>query len=238
MISFIIPTRNEGKGLRDTLQSLCAYRGEYEIIVSDGASSDDTVAIARELCREVVLYDQPVRQTIGQGRNAGAAVARGEFLVFLDADVRIPDMNAFFKRALGRFAADPKLMGLTGYYRVWPAMATLADRVIFQLLGDYFALLNWLGIGASGGEFQMVRAEAFRRVGGYNEKLAAAEDMDLFGRLAKLGRTRLDRGLSIYHSGRRARQIGWPRLLWQWSSNCVSMWLFNKSLAHEWVEVR
>ncbi len=238
MISFIIPTKNEEKAIEKTLQCLKGYVTPHEIIVSDGYSTDETVAIARRYTDKVAVYRGTARQTIAAGRNAGAALATGDFLVFLDADVTIPDINNFFKKAISLFEADRKLVALTTYYRVSPEVATWADKIIFKLIGWEFWLFNLLGFGGSGGELQMVPAAAFRRINGYNESLVAGEDNELFWRLAKIGRTRLERSLFIYHPGRRAHQIGWPRLLWQWFKNGLYISLFKKSASQEWTEIR
>ena len=191
MISFVIPTLNECKTVEATLQCLTAYSGTHEIIISDGNSKDGTVDICRKYTDNVIVYDKPDRQTIAMARNMGAADAKGEYLVFLDADVVIPDIDRFFEDAEEAFRSDERLVALTVQYKVVPEQRTLADRIFFKMLGLQFLLSNnVLRIGAAGGEFQMIAADAFRTVGGFNEKLAAAEDMDLFQRLSNIGRTR------------------------------------------------
>lgn len=237
MISFIIPTLNEEKTIENTLKCLASYGGEKEIIVSDGKSSDKTVEIARKYADKVLVYSDEKRQTIAAGRNAGALEARGDFLVFLDADVTIPEINSFFEKCRKLFS-DPGLTAMTVFYKVVPEAATLADKVIFKALGLYFYILNKIGIGASGGEFQMIRVEAFKKAGGFNEELAASEDMEMFWKLAKIGRTHLEKSLFIYQSGRRAHKTGWLKLLLEWSSNCVSAFLLKKSRSKVWEEVR
>ena len=86
MLSFIIPTLNEHQTIERTLRCLSGYSGDHEIIVSDGNSSDDTVEICRRFTDRIVVHDEPRRQTIAEARNAGAAAARGNHLVFVDAD--------------------------------------------------------------------------------------------------------------------------------------------------------
>jgi hypothetical protein len=61
--------------------------------------------------------------------------------------------------------------------------------------------------------------------------------MDLFWRLAKIGKTKLHLGFNVYHTGRRAHKIGWPRLLWQWISNTITVFFFKRSDG-EWKEIR
>ena len=239
MISFVVPTLNEQQTVARTLECLASYSGEHEIIVSDDNSTDDTVEICQRYANTVVRYGEPQKRTIAQVRNRGAAVARGDYLVFVDADVLIPDIDDFFRRSRSRFRADSRLVALTGQYRVTPESATTADRFVFTMLGLQFLLQNnILRVGAASGKFQMVAAEAFETVGGFNEKLVASEDMDLFRRLSRVGRTYFARDLTVYHSGRRAKAIGWRKLLWQWFSNSVSVFFVNRSVTKEWTVIR
>ena len=99
MLSIIIPTLNEEKSIEKTLQSIKELKDyDYEIIISDGKSKDKTVEIAKKYDAKVIVYEGTIRQTIGGGRNLGASIASGDFFVFLDADVTIPDINNFFKK--------------------------------------------------------------------------------------------------------------------------------------------
>lgn len=239
MISFVIPTLNEIKTIERTLRCVAEYRGEHEVIVSDGNSTDGTIELCRRLADEVVVYDAPQRQTIGMARNMGAAKAKGDYVVFLDADVVISDVDAFFAVALEEFRRIPALVAITGKYRVFREVSTFFDRYVFFTLGLQFWLQNNVfHVGASGGEFQMITREAFEAVGGFDERLAAAEDMDLFRRLSKIGRTRFVGGLTVFHTGRRAHAVGWPRLLMSWFSNSVSVFVFKRSTSKEWKEIR
>jgi glycosyltransferase involved in cell wall biosynthesis len=239
VISFVIPTLNESKTIEETLASLDRFSGAHEIVVSDGNSQDGTIELSRKYTNKVVVYDQPAKQTIAMARNMGAAVATGDYLVFVDADVVIRDIDAFFETAFEEFRRRTRLVALTTKYRVYPEMSTFFDRCVFTMLGLQFLLQNNVfGIGASGGEFQMISADAFRSVGGFNERLAAAEDMDLFRRLSRRGDTRFVSKLTVFHTGRRAHAVGWPRLLWSWFTNSTSVFFFRKSASREWKEVR
>lgn len=238
-ISFVIPTLNEGKAIKATIDGLKKYHGDMEIIVSDGGSKDDTVKLARLNADKVAVHEVKERQTIAAGRNAGAKLGDGDFFVFVDADVTIPDIDDFFAKALRHFERNQKLVALTVGYRIVPENATIADRVIFKLLSLSFVLFNnVLHVGVSGGEFQMIRREAFLKLKGFNEKLVAAEDGDMFSRLSKIGRTKCDISLSIYHSGRREHIVGWPKLLFQWMRNYLMVQFFGRSWSKEWTEVR
>jgi glycosyltransferase involved in cell wall biosynthesis len=240
MISIIIPTRNEEKIIGVTL---LAFKNKltlpHEIIVTDGASTDKTVEIAKTLADKVVEHKSSNRQTIAEGRNAGAGAATGEFLVFMDADCSLVDPDEFFKIALLDFK-DERLVALTGWIRVFPDQETFADKVIFNAQNFWMMFLNnVIHTGVSpGGEFQMMRADVFRKIGGFNANLVAAEDIELFGRLGKEGRIRLDRRLKVFHTGRRGHKIGWPKLLSLWFLNTVWMLLFKKAYVKEWKVIR
>lgn len=240
MLSIIIPTLNEEKILERTLQNLRELQGmEYEIIVSDGRSSDKTLPIARQLADKVVVYRGQERQTIGQGKNLGAAAATGEYLVFIDADIFIPEISEFFKKALGLFENNPKLMGLTVFLKVFSECASVSDRLFFTVVNRLFQIQNnFLHIGAAAGEFQMVRAEVFKKLGGYNEAMVVGEDNDFFAKLSRLGQTWAEPSLRVFHTSRRAHSIGWIKLLFLWLINFAYMKILKKSFSREWKVIR
>ncbi len=240
MISIVVPTLNEEKVIGESLQGLQSRMTiPHELIVSDGGSTDRTIEIARQWADRVIAHNGPGRQSIAAGRNEGAAAATGEFLAFMDADSRINAPDAFFTEALEVFAAHPKVVALTARVRVYPEDETLMDRVVFGLLSFSVRVLNnVLHRGESVGEFQMVRKEVFDSLGGFRSGLVTREDADMFLRLSRVGRTMLARRLLVYHSGRRAHQLGWPRLLWHWAINTVWVALFDRAFAAEWQVVR
>lgn len=240
MISIIIPTLNEENTIENTLRSLKELSDhDYEIIVSDGKSKDKTIEIAKKHGAKVIIYEGDARQTISHARNLGASKATGDFFVFLDADVIIPDINNFFKKALSLFEAQKKLVGLTTRIKVHPELETLADKFILSIF-DYINLFlnNILGFGGASGEFQMIRASAFRKLKGYNEQISVAEDVEMFQRLAREGKTRIEMSLKVMHPGRRAHKVGWPKLLFEWSMNGLSVLIFKRSYDKIWKEIR
>ncbi len=239
MISFIIPTLNEEKIIGQTVRQFTAYASQHEVIVSDGGSRDATSKIAESAGARVVRHTREERQTIAAGRNAGATGAQGEFLVFIDADVSIPHPDAFFKKTLADFHADPKLFGLTVFVNVLPELETLSDKIFFGFFNYLYVVLNNVfHVGGSPGEFQMIRADAFRELHGFNELLVTGEDHDMFRRLARIGRTRFETTLTVYHPGRRPHAIGWPKLLWIYTTNTLATLFFKKALVKTWEEIR
>lgn len=241
MISIVIPTFQEEKVIGLTLRSLKSRLTiPHEIIVSDGGSKDKTVDIAAEHADRVVVYSGTKRQTIAQGRNDGARVAQGEFLVFLDADCVIRDPDSFFRTASSAFESTTNLVALTALLRVLPENETSSDRIVSEIVNLVVVFKNnVLHKGeAPGGEFQMVPKQAFDRVGGYREDLITREDRDLFFRLSKIGRTRCEPRLTVFHTGRRAHTIGWSRLIVLFLVNTISFHVRGRVHSKEWTPVR
>ncbi|MES2953759.1 MAG: glycosyltransferase [Patescibacteria group bacterium] len=238
MISIVIPTLNEEAAIDRTVRGIKnGLQLPYEIIVSDGNSADKTREYARKAGARVVAYEGVGRQSIAEGRNAGARASTGAYILFLDADCSVADPDAFFNRALSRFGHDSELTALTGYVRVSPENEHLSDKLVMGMVNTYFRILNNIvGVGASTGEFQFMRREAFYAVGGFQN--VSSEDMNMFHRLAKKGKTRFDPELVVYHTGRRIRKIGWTRLLFQWMRSWFSMVFTGKTPSTPWPVVR
>lgn len=240
MISFIIPTLNEEKTIEETLRLLQLYEGSHEIIVSDGGSTDKTLEISRKYTTNIIEHRGIHRQTIAEGRNAGAFGSRGEYIVELDADTHIPDINNFFDTIIKKFEDNPKIVGATTWFKVYPQDETFLDNLIFSISG-FFSLImnNYFKLSStSGGEFQMIRADAFREIGGYNKEIVSMEDNEMFSRLRTKGYIYFANDLYIYHSGRRAHILGWPYMIGQFILNSFFLILFKKTANKVWKVVR
>lgn len=237
-LSIIIPTLREGPFLERTLKNFDDLQIPHEIIITDGGSTDETLDIARRYTDKVTVWSEPRRQTFGEAKNAGAALATGEFFVFIDADVIIPSPQTFFTEILKIFESK-KLVATTA-----PLKPYLENRSWID--ASFSAPLNWFYIisnnvfrsGNSSGEFQMVRAEDFKKIGGFSEHLAAGEDNELFRRLASYGRTMSYWRLSVHHSLRRPHKLGWLRTYGIWIKNGISVSLRGKAAYKEWSVVR
>ncbi|HSC77341.1 MAG TPA: glycosyltransferase, partial [Candidatus Acidoferrales bacterium] len=132
MLSVIVPTYNEAGRIEELLSELRAQDPTCDLIVVDGSSMDATVTRAEPYARVVVT--QPNR---GRQLNLGARAARGDQLLFLHADVRLPPgALAAVQRAL----SDPEAGG--GTFRLKFAGADLASRV-FSLIDRW---RRWFGI--------------------------------------------------------------------------------------------
>jgi glycosyltransferase involved in cell wall biosynthesis len=178
MISIIIPAHNEAEHLSGALRSVrvAAERVDVpvETIVVDDASEDRTSETAAAWGARV----QRVRlRHIAAVRNAGARVAQGELLVFLDADTQL-SMPLLHK------AWQAYLRGCIG-----GGCRVVFDKPLPRLASAGIALWNTLSIlhRWAAGSFLFARRDAFERVGGFDERYFAAEEILLSKRLNRLG---------------------------------------------------
>ncbi len=237
-LSIVTPTLKEEGYIEGTIRQFEKLHIPHEIIISDGGSTDKTVEIARAFADQVIVMTDG-KPTPAKQRNDGAKLATGEFICFTDSSVRIPDINNFFTRAFARFDADPELVAVTGPQNIFPEIETFWDR-LFLGIQDYLIWFqnNVIHRGAGTGKFMLMRHEAFKKIGGFNEKLVAAEDLNLYLRLSTVGKTRYCSDLAILYPGRREHGLGWPKLLWIWTTNVIWVWIFGHTWIKEWYPVR
>ena len=221
-LSIIIPTYLEEKTLGYLLAKLdSSLKEEYrfEIIVSDGGSTDGTIDIASRFADIVVQHTLPTKQNIAQGRNAGAKVANTEILIFLNSDC-LPHDIPFFFDFITKWSTDFSIGNKTNIdaiackVKAMPDDKKSRDSFFYFILNKYFHFLNVIGIGMGRGECQIVRRDLFNKVGGYNSVLAAGEDFDLYRRIKKSGASiYFSNELEIYESPRRFRKYGYIKTL-------------------------
>lgn len=238
-LSIIVPTLNEERVIERTLQNLRTIHSiPHEIIVADSNSKDDTREIAAKYVDAVVMYQGAKKPNAAIGRNLGATAAHGDIFLFQDADVILADADHFVAYACEVLEKNPGLVALTAAARIEPGAETWADRIMYWIINRTFVLLNVFRIGGASGECQIIRREAFEKIGGYNESLPIGEDNEIFQKLARIGRTRICMELLTLQTGRRQHAVGWPRLLWQWISSWFTMTFFRTSAAGTWEEIR
>ncbi len=235
-LSIVVPARNEEKNIEWMLKQLHDKLTDvdHEIILSDDASTDKTREIAARYAT-VVPHITDKKRTIAANRNSGAKAAHGDYIAFVDADIFVPDPNRFFKKLLSDFASRPNVVGATVKIEILPDQASFWDRLILWIINAVRRIdNNVFHNGMASGEFQMIRRDVFEKLHGYNEFLPIAEDLELFERLSKVGRTYFDWDLKVYTINRRAKQLGWEKLLWLWGVNYVYMKFLKRSYSTEW----
>lgn len=203
-LSIIVPVLNEAAGLPGLLGELASWRDRGdEVLVVDGGSDDDSVAVAGPLCDRVIAAPRGRAAQM----NAGAAQACGALLWFVHADSRV-DAAArdamLAAPAWGRF--DVRIDHPARAFRIIEYLMNLRSRLTGIATGDQ-------GI--------FVRRELFTEVGGY-AALALMEDIDLSHRLRRRSAPAC-LGPHITTSARRWQRRGiartvllmwWLRLAW------------------------
>lgn len=241
-ISVIIPTRNEEKLLGDCLKQFTPELKErfgIEVIVSDGGSTDATVAIAEKNADHIAIHENTLhRQTIAEGRNSGAALSSGEILVFLNADTKIPNIVQFFALILARMKSDLSLQALAVKVQVMPEERIFSDKLFHGYFNQYIRFVNFFGIGIGRGECQIVRRTVFNTIQGYDKNLPAGEDFDLYKRIKSIGKIKYDGNLLVYESPRRYRKYGYVKVYSEWIRNGFSVLFRKKASSKVWEEVR
>lgn len=239
--SFIIPTLNEEKLLEQLLAYLTEERKvkelDYEIIVSDGASTDKTQEVALKFCDKLVIHDNEVPQTISDGRNKGAEHASGDIFIFINGDVTLREVEKLLLY-VEKDLNSGKYLAWTCKVNIAPEERRLSDTIVLGFYNYYFHLLNTIGIGMGRGECQVVPARLFKETGGYNGSIVAGEDFEFFKRIRQKGRIKFSRDFTIFESPRRYRKKGHLQILFTWLFNSVSVMITKKSLSRKWEEVR
>ncbi len=210
LISVIIPTRNEEKYIKTLLSEIKrqTYKN-YEILVCDYKSTDNTVKISKKLGATVI----PVkRKGISAGRNAGIKKAKGKIIAFIDADYEIPP--TLFESVVDQLN-DPKNKDVVGI--VPPQKADLKGiprkklrRIkligfIYETVYTRMRLLTKLPFGCV-----FCREEAVKRAGLFNEKITVSEDIEYYSRILKYGRFILGKKY-VKMSMRRFKKEGFVR---------------------------
>jgi len=202
MLSIIIPTLNEEKYLPVLLSSLRNQnlKEPYEIIVADAGSKDKTVEMARSYGSKVVKGGLPAR-----GRNEGAKNASGDLLLFLDADLFVP--QGFLKKSLDEFR---KRELAVASYKLIPRTESLIVRNGFNLFYNWPITLyqNFIAHGAMG---IMVKKNVFHEVSGFDEGVRIAEDHYFVKLASKVGKFGIIGSTKIYIPLRRFEKDGYVK---------------------------
>ncbi len=216
-ISVIIPAFNEAGYISETLNRLIAaaqyYKGgaaaDIEILVVDNASTDSTAELARGSGAAIVYEEE---HNVAKVRNRGAAAARHDILVFLDADTLVPP-QLLLRIALAM--KNPQCAGGSVDILHRPASLILRAYLLF------WRVLGLIG-GMAQGACQFCRKSTFQELGGYDETWYMGEDVDFYWRLKRLARRR---GLRLCFIGD-LQVIPSPRRFDKWPIWRTLVWTF------------
>ena len=236
-LSIIVPAFNEEKLLPATLAAIressavfAEAAWQWELIVCDNNSTDRTADVAREAGAAVVF--EPVNQ-IARARNSGAAVATGEWLLFVDAD-STPHRELFERVA--ELVRSERV--LAGGCVVRTDVAHALFDALTGLWNQVSQRMKWMA-----GSFVFCRAEAFRTIGGFDERLYASEELDLSGKLKRLARQRRQEVViiadqTLLTSGRKVRLYSKWELLALQAQSLVLPWLTMHRRQSFWYDGR
>ncbi len=220
-VSVVVPTLREAERIDTLLNALEVQSySPLEIIVIDGSSEDGTAEIVQQHPK-VLLMAGAERGTSRQ-RNAGAEIASGELLIFMDAD----------NNPAPHFVRD-----VVNSYRRWPfavACPWFVARESWRIRLIYwgFNLLFWLGqswVRTGSGVCLITRREVWKTCGGFREDLHLGEDIDFLRRAARYGWHR-HLWVGLETSGRRFQREGVGKLIWFYAriSPFVMLGLWDK----------
>ena len=200
-ISIIIPTYNEEKCIEENLKSIKNQKTNlnYEIIVSDCKSNDQTVKIAKKYANKIVVSK---KRSPAYARNTGALVARGEILIFIDADTKIlPDYIEFIFK---KFRKIPHLVGLSTSFK----FSKQSPKLIFaeEITNSYLLMRSQLDRATLPGFNTCVLKDKFEKVGGF--KNSVLEDVQLSKDLNLLGKVKYLPEKKVITSSRKLEKVG------------------------------
>jgi glycosyltransferase involved in cell wall biosynthesis len=198
MISIIIPTFNEEDFLPHLLGSLKKQTyGDYEVIVSDNHSSDNTRSVALEAGAMVVDGGSPAC-----GRNNGARIAHSDWLLFLDADVVLPPN--FLEEAI----AEIEKQGLSvASCFVLPLSDKKTDKLLHGVANQYLWVTKRFSPHAPGFCI-FIKKKLHQSLNGFDEKIKLAEDHDYVSRAGKVAKFDFLQNVRIPVSVRRLDKDG------------------------------
>jgi glycosyltransferase involved in cell wall biosynthesis len=201
MISIIIPTLNEEKNLARLIDNIKNQDfKDFEIIVSDGNSIDKTKEIAlRYNCKFISCNNRgPAQQ-----RNNGVKLAKGEYLLFLDADSLIP--NNFLTKSYNEFIR--RSLDVASYY-----IRFNSKKIIYKVYNGVYNFLCFifqyhkpLAVGAA----ILSKKTSHSLVSGFDENIYVGEDHDYATRIKiKNKKFRMIKSTYFYYSPRRWEKEG------------------------------
>lgn len=221
-LSIIVPTLNEELNIGRTLRYVSCMDPLAEVIVVDGGSKDKTVEIARKYAHKVIDVKG---KTIGGARNAGARKAKGEILLFLDADT-IPHLE-FFEKIRMICSRDHRVVGVGCL--IMPRGLNFFENLFFYFLNFLVYLSVLAHRPAIAGSCVAYRKKEFWKAKGFDEVRAASEDQELSIRMAKFGHVIFTPRIVAYTSPRRLRELGFWGLVFDWSKTTFNFLLGIKT---------
>ena len=224
ILSIIIPTYNEEEYLPVLLDSIKKQSfDDYEIIVADANSTDKTRDIAKSYGCIVVDGGLPA-----VGRNNGAKIAKGEYLLFLDSDLKLTD--EYLRNVIYEFRMERLGIAIT---QMVPMSNKVEDKLYHDFANYFMISVEKIKPHGAGCYGIIARKELHDACGGFDEELNFGEDTDYIERLAKKERFKVLRNAKIGVSTRRLEEEGIETLIRQYGKSTVNDFLGKRTDAEE-----
>lgn len=182
-VTFVIPTRNEESNIEECLEGILGQdypRDRYEIIVADGHSVDRTQDIAKSHGARVIVNDKIIQSA---ARNLAASNAKGELLTFIDADVILG--KEWLKQALEELRR-PNVAAVGNFPGVKDD-STWTEKVWFFYYQSKFTKDKCVSAAWLDSASMVFKKDIFFKIGGFDESMKYAEDVDLGLRTSRNG---------------------------------------------------
>ena len=224
ILSIIIPTYNEEEYLPVLLDSIKKQNFEdYEVIIADANSTDKTREIASEYGCIITEGGMPA-----VGRNNGAKIAKGEYLLFLDSDLKLTD--DYLRDTVYEFQMERLGIAITQM----KALSKKSEDQLLHYLANQFMIgvekIKPHGAGCYG---IIAKKELHEKCGGFNEDLTFGEDSDYIKRLGKVERFKVLRKPRIGVSTRRLEEEGIDTLIRQYGKSTFNDFVGKETDAEE-----
>ncbi len=197
IVSIVIPARNEGKNLRETLDCLYAqdFLEPFEILIMDGNSSDDTRKVAEEYKKKygnVRIFANPTGNT-AIGRNIGVDNARGKFVMNYSAHA-MAEKN-MLSVLVGKLRKARKDVAVVGCANIAPNDKSFVARAVAVVYASIFGGVKNVDQNARFDKdvsvpsiaFALYRKEVLDEVGGFDDKFWCGQDFELNYRVIEKG---------------------------------------------------
>jgi glycosyltransferase involved in cell wall biosynthesis len=201
--SIIIPTFFESKLLRNALESIKHQDfNDYEILVCDYGSTDGTIQIAKEYGARVLSVNRP---SASFARNYGAFNARGQYVVFLDADTTMSSS------CLSLFKREAEVGTLGGFARVkWATDVKLYEVFRKYMINPIYFLASLLKSAISYPCCCFYKKDIFLNTDGFDTRTAIFSNFDLNRDILRQGNLKFLQSAVCFTSDRRVRDLGIP----------------------------
>ncbi len=198
-LSIIIPTYNEEKYLPKLLQSIKDQDfSDYEIIVADAESTDRTREIAESFGCKVVEGGTPA-----VGRNKGAEVSQGVYLLFLDADVVLTE--GYLQKALDEFVENDQGIGIT---QLIPLSDSRKDKLLHNFANLFMRSVQSIKPHGAGCFGILTSKSLHEEIGGFDESYDFGEDSNYIEEISDISSFKVLKGPKLLISTRRLEKEG------------------------------